>query len=386
MRRPSWTTVLLSAGAALLAALVALTLYAARQQVHAYYERVLEPERLVTPVGAAPPKSFRLTDVPWFTSDLELASSVSFAMLAAQQGKDEPRQKIDFLMGTTWGATPIPRQIGFWPGQDPELGFRPAAAALGFARHSLVTDDAERYTHELKAQLAGGRAVRVAVDLVTLEKRQQEDPIAHSIVLVGYDETSFEYYEPVCRPPAPCESGSRPPGMLGQRVPAKQLLDAVDRQSLVYKYPWRYHLLVLEKAGAPSENFDEALKRNARALVGFKLDELVSGADAVEETSKAVTRAGREGFTKPLERAVRLATMVRRDDARMLSVLFPGDPRVEIAATHLERSAEAFAKAIATFDRKNNVLGLTDALSEAARADRAAGEALLGAALDGGDR
>jgi hypothetical protein len=305
-------------------------------------------------------------------------------MLAAQFGKDEPRQKIDFLMGTTWGATPIPRQIGFVPGQDPELGFRSAAAALGLRRRYFVTDDAERYIRELKAQLSGGRAVRVAVNLVALEKRKQEEPIAHSIVLVGYDEASFEYYEPLCRHPSPCEPGTRPPGLAGQRVPTAQLLDAVDQQSIVYKYPWRYQLLVLEKAGEPVVNLEEVLLRNARALVGFKLDDFAAGADEVEDTSKAVSRAGREGFTKPLERAVRLAMLARRDDARMLAVLFPGDPRAEIAATHLERSAEAFAKALSMFEQKSNVLGLTDALTAASNADRAAGQALLLAVPDGG--
>ena len=301
-------------------------------------------------------------------------------MLAAQQGRDESRQKIDFLMGTTWGATAIPRQIGFIPGQDPEVGFRHAASALGFVRHYLVTNDAERYVRELKAQLSNGRAVRVAVDLVKLEKRPLEEPTLHSIVLVGYDETSFEYYEPVCRPhaPAPCEPGTHAPGLKGLTVPTKQLLDAVDQMSLVFKYPWNYQLLVLEKGAPTSEGYSMALRRNGRALVGFKRDDFSSGAEAIDETAKDVSKAKREGFSKALERGVRLATLVRRDDARILSVLFPGDPRAEIAATHLEHAAEAYAKAVATFvDGKSDVFGLNDALVAAASADRSAGEALL---------
>ena len=96
MRRPSWTAIFLGAGAVLLVALVALTLYAARQQVHAYYERALEPERLVTPVGAVPPKSFRLTDVPWISSDsrARLVGQLRDAGGPARKGRAAPEDRL----------------------------------------------------------------------------------------------------------------------------------------------------------------------------------------------------------------------------------------------------------------------------------------------------
>lgn len=384
VRRPSWTVILFVAGAVLLSALITVYLRAVREQVHGYYEAEFTPERLDEGPSASsatqtPPPSSRVADVPWIASDLELSHSLAFAMLAAQHGLEESRQKVDFLMGTTWGATDVPRQLALLPGQDPEVGFRHAAAALGLKRRYLVTSDGERFVRELKAQLSQGRAVRVAVDLTGLEERGREQPIAHSIVLVGYDETSFEYYQPVCRAPTPCEPGTRPPGAKGLLVPKERLLEASDRLAIMFKYPWSYQMLLLEKGAPPApEALAEALERNGRALVGTKRGDLVSGAEAIDALAKSVSRSGREAlFTRSLERSIRLAALVRRDDARILPLLFPGDPRVEPAVRQLERSAEAFGQAAATFEAKNNLFALNDALMAAAAADRSAGEALL---------
>lgn len=390
MRRPSWTVILLVVGAALLAALIAAYLHAVRLQVHAYYEAELAPQRLGAPAGATPPPAARVTDVPWISSDVELSHSLSLQMLAAQQGVSEPRQKIDFLMGTTWGASELPRTLGFLPGQDPEVGFKNAAAALGFERHYLVTDEPAIYLRELKAQLASGHAVRAAVDLITLEggpdALSRDAAAAHSIVLVGYDEAGFEYYEPVCRESRPCTPGTLPPGAKGLTIASKQLLDAVDRQAVAFKYPWAYQLLVLKKGEPPrAEELERALRRNALALVGLKRSELTTGAETIDGMAKAVSRTGRESFfTRRLERDLKLAAMVRRDDARVLPLLFPGDPRAALAATHLEASADAFGRAAATFEDKKNIFALNDALMVAAAADRRAGDALLASAPDAG--
>jgi hypothetical protein len=378
-RRFPWSWVLSLGALVLVGALVWMYLHAMHGLVQGYYLA----EYRAAPLGEAdlgqPPPAHRLGDVPWLSEQADLSPSVSLRMLAAQQGRAEPRSTLDFLLGSTWGASPIPGRTGFWPGQDAEVGFLRAAPALGFTRRYLTTDRSEDFLRALRTFLSRGRAVRVMLDRALLLDRSGLEP--HSLVLVGYDAAGFEYYEPTCEDHTRCQAGEQVPGSTGLTVKTDRLLMAVESQSLALQYPWKYQLMVLEPAAAGSAGptREALLVANARALLGLPIGQGPSlGAELVTDTAKALERHG-DGVVSPeLVAGVRLAAVARRDDAEALAELFPGRADLVAASERLDEASKAYGRAASALQAKQPEVTLAlEALLAGANADRAAGEAML---------
>lgn len=372
-----WKVVLIAGSLGLLVALLAGYQHAVRTLVHGYYRSAWAPEPLGEADRGAPPPAHRLADVPWLSEPLALGHSASLRMLAAQQGRLEPRRAIDFLMGTTWGATPVAGTTGFVPGQDPEAGFLRGARYLGFTRRYLTTDDRDDFLLAVRTQLAKGRAVRVAVDRAAL--LEERGLVPHSLVLVGYDERGFEAYEPVCDTPKRCAPGDAAPGAPGLVIETGQLVMAVEALALALQVPWRYQLLVLEPLAGERPAPEELLALNGRALVGEAGPGPATGSFAVAGVARALERHGDGVLTPELLRGVRLAAVVREDDARTLSALFPGRADLAPAAERLSHAAKRYELAAKALEAKVLAEAVA-ALAEAAQADREAGELLAGAA------
>lgn len=372
-RKVPWTLVVSAVALLLCGALVAGYLRGMRGLVQAYYLAEYHAAPLAPGDLGQPPPAHRLGDVPWLAEGLAPPASGCLRMLAAQRGRLEPRSTLDFLMGTSWGASPIPGRTGFVPGQDPEVGFQRAAPQLGFTRRYLTTDGAEDFTRALRTFLAGGRAVRVALDRAYLLERSGLE--VHGVVLVGYDAEGFEYYDPVCAEPTRCQPGERPPGAPGLRVSAERLLGAAASLSLALQYPWKYQLLVLEPAAlAPA--LEATLTANARALVGRTGDGPSVGSVLVADTARALGTHGDGVVTPELVQGLALASAVRLTDVEALEALFPGRPGLEPALAALRQASEAYGRTRALLDRKE-LTQAVGALQAAAAADRAAGDALL---------
>lgn len=371
-----WKVVLVGGSVGLLIALLAGYQYAVRTLVQGYYRSAWAPEPVRETDRGAPPPAHRLTDVPWLSEPQPLGHSASLRMLAAQQGRLEARPDLDFLMGSTWGATPVAGTTGFVPGQDPEVGFLRAAPYLGFTRRYLTTDDRDEFLLAVRTQLARGRAVRVAVDRAAL--LEERGLVPHSLVLVGYDERGFEAYEPVCDAPKRCAPGELPPGAPGLALETKRLLMAMEALALGLQLPWRYQLLVLEPAAGERPPREALLAQNGRALVGDAGPGPATGSFAVAAVAKALERHGDGVLTPELLRGVRLAAVVREEDARALTALFPGRPELAPAAALLSHAAKRYGLAAKALDAKVVAEAVT-ALHEAAQADREAGELLAGA-------
>lgn len=376
-RQFPWKPILISLGLLALVGLIAAYQIVMRGFVQAYYRAEYAPEHVVRAELSAPAAHHRLEDVPWLSEAVGLAHSNSLRMLLAQQGRSEPRSTVDFAMGATWGATALPRRTGFSPGQDPEVGLLRGAPALGFKRRYLTTDDPDELLLAVRSWLAHGRAVRVAVDRATL--LDQRDIVPHSVVLVGYDVDTFEYYEPLCDEPARCTPGDRPPGAQGLTVGAARLLTAMESLALALQYPWRYQLVVLEpQPGDGAALLEQRLVANARGLVGAGGPGPAIGAEAVLETAKSVERHGRDVVSAELLRGLGAAATARRDDREALLTLFRGRGALAGALEPLARAAEQFGAAQRALEAKEpEVDAAVAALRLAAEADREAGLALL---------
>ncbi len=352
-----------------------------RSFIHAYYDQEYRPEALTAAELGQPPPSHRLTDVPWLSEKPGLCQSISLRMLAAQQGRLEPRPTLDFLMGFTWGATATPGRTTFFPGQDPEPGFLRAAPYLGFTRRYLTTDRPEDLVRAVRTFVSNGRAVRVALDRAQL--LDGGSPVPHSVVLIGYDADGFEYYEPTCDDPARCTAMEHAPGQPGLTVTTAQLLLAQESQARVFQYPWRYQLLVLEPSSAPVPDWSTLLGVNGRALVGAKSAGPSTGSVAVNETADALERQGKTAVTPELLRGLETAALVRRDDALALRSLFVARPDLAPAAASLDAAATEYQRAATALEAKALEQGVA-ALRQAAGLDRKAGEVLLQGGPDGG--
>lgn len=369
-----WKVVLVGGAVALLVAAIGGYQYVIRSFIQAYYLSEYRPEALTAAELGEPPATHRLTDVPWLSETPALCQSISLRMLAAQQGRVEPRSTIDFMMGFTWGATAIPRRTGFFPGQDPEVGFLRAAPYLGFTRRYLTTDSADDFVRALKTFLSKGRAVRVAVDRSLLLEARGAVP--HSVVLIGYDAEGFEYYEPTCEDAKRCAAMERAPGQPGLKVTTAQLLLATESQALVFQYPWKYQLLVLEPSSAPVPELSTLLAVNGRALMGMKTAGPSTGSVAVTDTASAIERHGKDVVTPELLRGVKVAALVRRDDSIALSSLFATRPELAPAAEALDEAGKAYARAVTAFEANEPEQG-AQALKEAAAFDLKAGELMV---------
>lgn len=361
-------------GAVCFAGLVVAYLRAMQSVVHAWYEAEYVPERLE---GSAPRTSgsARVPSVPWLKTPLERSPALALQMLATAAGKGAELSTIEFAMGTSWGATGVPREFSFLPGVDGDVGFRQAAPLLGLRRRYFVTEDADRYVAELKAQLSQGRPVRVVVDATAwLGHQPQEGAAPRDLVVVGFDGDDFEVYDPVCAPSAPCDDALA--GAPGVKASKQKFLEAVDRQALRYKYPWTYSLLVVEAAQASSP-LQSALERNARGLIGTKAGSQgpATGSYFIQDLAGIVSKTGREGTSSSLEQACALAAQVRQDDAKALTALFPNQDLAAVTA-RLEGAAAGYRKARSVVaDREG--FALTDALLAAAALDQQAGVLLL---------
>lgn len=376
-----WKVVLLGSAVVLLVAAIVGYQAVIRSFIHAYYEAEYRPEALKEAELGQPPASHRLNDVPWLSETPALCQSISLRMLAAQQGRLEPRSTIDFLMGFTWGATAIPRRTGFFPGQDPEVGFLRAAPYLGFTRRYLTTDSADDFVRAVKTLLSKGRAVRVAVDRSLL--LDDRGVVPHSLVLIGYDAEGFEYYEPTCDDPKRCAAMERAPGQPGLKVMTDKLLLAAESQALVFQYPWRYQLLVLEPSSAPVPDVSTLLEVNGRALVGRKNAGPSTGSVAVTDTANAIERHGKDVVTPELLRGLKVAALVRRDDSVALSSLFAARSELAPAAELLDDAAKQYGLALSALEANELEKG-AEALKQAAGLDQKAGALMLRVATDGG--
>jgi hypothetical protein len=318
-----------------------MTLYFQQQ----YYRQAYGPIELAADAIGDYPAEHHLDDVPWIATQEAYCQSNSLRMVAAQHGIEEPREHFDFLMGFTYGGIEWPGHAAFFPYTDPETGFAFATPYLGLARRYYTTSDKALYLGALRYYLAQGYAVRVALDLAVVHNLEEQ--LAHSELLVGYDEAGFYYYETVCMAETACEPRHLPPGEKGFYVSDQLLLDAVAAQAREFSYPWRYNLTIFEE-GAPEENLAPVWARNGQSLIGGAQYGPRQGADAIEKLAATFEERGVKINLAEIRPGIEVAAYNRRDNAAYLREAFPGEPDVERAADLFDQAAgdyEAVLKA-----------------------------------------
>jgi hypothetical protein len=343
-----------------------------------YYRNMYQPASLDgKPLPGHPPEH-RLNTVPWISTWETVCQSTALQMIAACHGIEKPRRYFDFLMGFTYGAS-YRDDFGFiTAGVDPETGLITAAPYLGLVRRYYFTDAAALYLRALRSYLSRGYPVRVPLDMGALYG--QADPLPHNEVLVGYDESGFHYYEPVSRPPAPSQPGHLPPGEPGLYVTDERLLQAVNSESNLFGYPWRYPFVIFE----PDDRRDDlgpVWRQNGQALVGGNRWGQRWGAAAIEYQAGEIERGGERFDFSRVALGLEVGAATRPDNAAYLRETFGGRADLMQAADHFAQAAQCYqsAREAATNGIANQAVTgrIAGWLRQAAGAERAAGRIFL---------
>lgn len=342
-----------------------------------YYRRTYEPEPLPTNLNDIPPV-YRLYTVPWIATYTPVCQSTGLQMLAAHYGIDQPRRYFDFLMGFTYGASDKPG-VGFFPvGIDPEVGLKDAAPYLGLRRRYLVTDDSRQFVQSLRHFLSREIPLRVPLDMRVLY--DSDEPVPHNEVLIGYDDRGFEYYEPVCREPAGCRPSFKKPGDIGLYVEDERLVAAVEAEAVLFHYPWRYMVTLLEP-GPWKTDLKPLWQRNGRALIGGANFGIRYGAAAIRHLANLVEKEGMRFDFVRLLIPFEIAAHVRCENAAFMGDMNGHQPCLLEAASCFEQSARLFGECLYLLRQGLGMPGqiqeLSRRLRDAADADLIAGQIFL---------
>ncbi len=342
-----------------------------------YFRHSYKPQSIEEGIGSSP-NEFRLDTVSWISTRIPACITTSMQMIASHFGIDPPRRAIDFLMGFTYGAGELPG-IGYMPvGADPEIGFQEAAPYLGLKGHYFITDDPVLYLEAIRFHLAQGNPVRLPLDMGALYGT--DDLIPHSEVFIGYDEDGFEYYEPVCLPPATCQPTIHNPGEEGCYVTPQRLLKAVYSQSNVFDYPWRYALSVFEP-GPSSDDMQAIWQRNGRNLVGGQRMGMRWGAAATEHLASQIEKQDRNLDNDRLQLVMEIGAFMRSENAVFLREIAGDSTKLLCAADLFDKSAASFKNGLDALNRGINnpkeAVVMAQAMREIAVVERKAGEMIL---------
>jgi hypothetical protein len=208
----------------------------------------------------------------------------------------------------------------------------------------------------------------------------ESEPLPHNEVVVGYDDGGFYYYEPVCRPPADCQPGLIPPGALGLRVPLERLLRAVDSQSQLFGYPWRYPFVLLEP-GLRQESLNPVWHQNGQALIGGKRWGQLWGSAAIEHTAAEIERCGDHFDPSQIELGLGVGAVTRPDNALYLRESFADKAELLRAAQCFDQAARCYRSCELMIAERGwdleTARRTAEWLRDAARLERAAGEIFL---------
>ncbi len=343
-----------------------------------YIQQTREPIELARDDVGSFPAEHHLDGTPWIATREWYCQANSLAMIAAQQGIDEPIGHFCFLMGFTYGAFREPGEWEFMPYTDPEAGFGVAAPYLGLVRRYYVTDDPSLYLDAVRYYLSQGYVVRVALNGCMLPE-MEPCASAHSEVLVGYDTDGFFYYETVI------DTRHLPPGEKGIQVSDQTLLDTVADWNRRFSSPWNYALTIFE-TGPIEQDLDPIWARNGQLLAGGSKYGPRQGADAIEVLATWVEEHWAElDLTNTdfggLRCGIEAAAYTRHSNAAYLRTAFTGEADVERAADLFDEAAALYIDALAALE--GGIAGQSEAdqianmLRDAAALEREIGQVFL---------
>ena len=330
-----------------------------------YYRTTYDPQRIDTQTFENLPAVYHVSGVPQISNKKAYCQSTALQMISAKNGINEELGYFNFHMGFSYGVfyRADAKIVTFF--NDPLPGFRMASPYLGLKMNYLVTDKEEVFLKAIKFYVSNNKPVVVEIDAAPLWGETTFLP--HSELIVGYSEKGFEYYEPgkedVVRNNAQ-----------GLFMDEKTLIKASLSECKNFMLPWKFSLIVFDKADTKQQDLEDIYNINGNFLVGRKYGPMASGAAALRILAADVGKGKKIDIT-----AIEPAVYLRGDNAQFLKRYFSKDAEMVKAAGYLQDAGNNYGKVLEIL-KSNDKSKLGEAsklLLDIASAEQAAGEIFL---------
>lgn len=297
-----------------------------------YFHIIDKPQKLETQAIGSFPSKYQIKDVPWISCEKSYSETTTLQMIAYKHLLKPSVGYLNFLMGFTYGAFYPGDQIRFVPYTDPIPGSRLAASYLGLEMKYLTTNDSESFFNALKFYLS--REYPVGIQLNAAVLWDEKGLMAHTQLLVGYDESGFYYFD-TAREDRFIEKAE------GIKITTQVLAQAISELHEEFGRPSKFSLTIFEES-EKKEGLSKIWQRNGESLVGSKWGPVSWGALAIKEFAFKIRK---EKEIKNLW-ALEAMSYTRLDNAKFLEQHFAADREIKEAAQLLRDANEYYEKAL----------------------------------------
>jgi hypothetical protein len=359
-----------------------------------YFNQVYLPVQITQSLNDPIPEEFFILDVPWYCYQNNNCQAVSLQMIAEKYGINLPIDYFNFLIGNTYGAMYTKGAGTFFPNSDPEPGLIVAAQYLGLSRKYMYTDDQDLFLKTLRYYISQGLPVRIPWNAAPAMKyaiqsgyfdssKDLKEPskssfIPHSIVFIGYDSSSFYYYETIANK----EFVSH--GQKGIRIPDQVVLEAINSLSSRYRLPWKYMFTVFSKDTSKT-SLEKVWERNGTELIGNEFGPTYTGSLGLAAFSDAIRKEGIK-MNNPIKKNALLKITKtlcdeRLKNANFLKSAFNEVVEIQNAAEYLLESSNNFKEIEILLDNPEldeiSINHISDLFSKSADYERKTGDIFL---------
>lgn len=362
--------------------------------VERYFKEIYQPIQLTQSLIEPIPSDFSLKDVPWYCYQNNNCQAVSLQMIAEKYGINKPVDFFSFLLGNTYGAMYTKGAGTFFPNCDPEPGFIVAAQHLGLKRKYFCSDDPKIFLQSVRYNISQGLPVRIPWNSIPTMKYAIESGYftrppdwkepsknafsPHSVVFVGYDSTSFYYYETIANKEFVMY------GEKGIRIPEQTVLEAVSSLSSRYNLPWKYMFTVLTK-DTLATSLKLIWERNGTEMIGNQYGPTYTGSLALDAFVGGIKREGlkmNDSIKKnALQRIARSLAEERLTNATFLEQTFGSMIEIQNATKLLLDSYHNYEEITKLLEQtdltKNSIDQICKLLNNSAECERKAGQIFL---------
>lgn len=365
-----------------------------RAFIEKYFLEIYQPSQLDSVYKSLPSECF-IENITWYCYQKNhLCQSSTLQMVAERNGiTDKPLDFYSFLIGYTYGATYVKGAGMFAPYSDPEPGFILAGKFLGIERKYQITDNKDLLVENIKYFLSKDIPVRIAWNsAMTMKyaieseyfprpKEWKEPPkeafSPHSVLFVGYDSSSFYYYETHGK-----DFTLR--GEKGIRIDKSSAIDAISSFSRNYRLPWKYMMTIFVKDSI-SNDLNKIFERNGEEMIGRVLGPTATGSFAIKGLSQGVKKEGSSIFNSPkkeyFKRTIEILMEIRLDNSVYLEQEFSTNNEIQKVSELLKKSSNNYGRIITILEKEKNnkddVISIFRLLELSAELEKEAGKIFI---------
>ncbi|MBC8213609.1 MAG: hypothetical protein ISR90_01910 [Candidatus Marinimicrobia bacterium] len=290
-------------------------------------------------IGKKYPETYQVKDFRHISYSNAYCSSASLEMYNETINiENKSIHYYNWLMGFSYGAFFRGSIYSFIPYTDPEPGMDFASPFLGLNRNYYICNDSIDYVKHLKELISNNHSVRVAVNAAIIRINDKKQFWPHSIILTGYDESNFVFYETGHIDKDTINSE-------GELIDNNILVEAVYDMDKRFGCPWKYNFTTFEKTDKINDE-KEVWERNGKLLIGRKIPmtPIWEGSAAINALSVRIKENGiSDSEKKALKNWIETAEYTRKDNSTFILQNFNPKSLIE-SSEYLEKSSINYKK------------------------------------------